>query len=162
MLRISVPSGLKFPDDFLGCKICVRLGCVVIWRHDTKHRIAPEGHLGGALSGNGRAPAPRLALVGNDRIFGAVGHGRGPRARYHAMSTSEFRGRHHAAIVTAPLGPLENGVLARFNTKRPRPGGVSGVSLGTELESNFGAVRHACNLATRRRSAWSKLLIGAH
>src|SRR6266852_1754679 len=61
---------LKFSDQLLGCKLSVRLGRVVIRCHDAAHLVAPDDRSSTALSGNGRPPAPRFALVGDYRKLG--------------------------------------------------------------------------------------------
>src|SRR5664280_3199579 len=74
--KSSSIGGSKCFYELFGCKLGFRLGLVVIWRHDAKHLIAPDGSPSGDLPRNGRAPAFRLSLVGDYRIFGDVGHHR--------------------------------------------------------------------------------------
>ena len=81
----------KFPDDFFGCKLGIRLGHRIIRRHEASCRLASDEKSGMRIRGYGRAPMPRSALVGNNRILGYVGHfvsEHRPRANWPAMSTA--------------------------------------------------------------------------
>ena len=73
-LRRAFCGQLKLSDEFLGRKLRVRLGRVVIWCHDATNLIAPDDHSSAALSGDGPAPATRFALVGDYRKLGDISH----------------------------------------------------------------------------------------
>src|SRR5229473_5293782 len=91
MVSDSSIGGSKFPYDLFGCKLCFRLGRVVIWRHRAMHRVAPDGTSSRCLANKGRSPVPRFALVGNNRKLRYVGHVASdgiPRASYAGMSTA--------------------------------------------------------------------------
>src|SRR5712664_2022848 len=81
---------LKFPDDFFGCKLGLRLGRVIIRRHEASCRLASDEKSGMRMRRYSRAPVPRSALVGNNRklrYFGQIGSDNRHRASYAAMST---------------------------------------------------------------------------
>src|ERR1700731_982812 len=81
---------LKFPDDFFGCKLGIRLGDVIIRRHEASCRLPPDEKSRMRIRGYSRAPVPRSALVGNNRILsylGQIASDNRPRASYAAMST---------------------------------------------------------------------------
>jgi hypothetical protein len=91
---------LKFPDDFFGRQPGVGLGREIIRGHDTGYRLALDGSAGLPMRGYGRAPIPRSALVGNNRISRQFGHGAPggrPRAPCAAMSTPVRDCRCHAS-----------------------------------------------------------------
>jgi hypothetical protein len=64
---------LKSSDELLGRDQSVGLERVVFRRHDATHLIAPDVS-SAVLPDNGRAPAPRLSLVGDYRKLGDVSH----------------------------------------------------------------------------------------
>src|ERR1700724_2924506 len=66
-------TSLQSPDNLFACKLGGGLGRGIIRRHEAKP-LAPDDTLGARLGGNGRAPVPRPALVGNNRKFSYVGH----------------------------------------------------------------------------------------
>jgi hypothetical protein len=81
---------LQFPDHLLGCKLGVRFGLEIIRRHEASCRLASDEKSGMRMRRYSRAPAPRSALVGNNRklrYFGQIASDNRPRASYAAMST---------------------------------------------------------------------------
>jgi hypothetical protein len=64
----------KFSYEFFGCDLSFRLGRMVIWRHEATHLIAPDDGPSADLPSNGRAPMPRLSLIGDDRKLRNVSH----------------------------------------------------------------------------------------
>jgi hypothetical protein len=79
---------LQSPDQLFGCKIGIRFGLAVEWRHEAPYRFTRHNTAARALRGNGRAPVPRFPLEGDNRIVGDVGHYGPPLRR-----TSRLRGQ---------------------------------------------------------------------
>jgi len=98
---------LKFSDELLGCKLSVRLGRVVVWRHDAAHLIATDDDSSAALSGYGRAPVPRFTLVCDYRKFRDIGHLNCLGRRTLAPDNPRCQRPHGVALGTAPLPAAE-------------------------------------------------------
>src|SRR5260370_20166822 len=77
---------LQFPDNLFGCKLGVRLGHRIIRRHKAGSRPALDEKPGMRIRGYSRAPVPRSALVGDNRILRYVGHV-ASEARVRALSS---------------------------------------------------------------------------
>jgi hypothetical protein len=63
----------EFPDEFFGREFGLRLGCVIIRRHEAGCRIAAGGNAGLLDRRYGRAPMSRPALVGHNRKLRYLG-----------------------------------------------------------------------------------------
>ena len=74
-------SASKFSYELFGCDLGFRLGRILIWRHDTTHLVAPDDNPSADLPGNGRAPVPRLSLIGDYRKLRNVSHWIAPEDR---------------------------------------------------------------------------------
>src|SRR3984893_9908997 len=115
---------LQFPDNLFGFKLGVRLGRRIIRRHKAGSRPAPDENTGMRIRGYSRAPVPRSALVGDNRILRYVGHvaseGR-LRALYSVMSTAALAQWCHIARrarATTPFRTSNPSGIARSRKAR--------------------------------------------
>src|ERR1700730_6416337 len=86
---------LQFPDHFFGCKFRIRLGGVIIRRHDAGYRLTTDCSAGLPNRGDSRTPVPRPAIVGNNA-----------KVRYHSHLTSQIRLRASYPAMSMPAERL--------------------------------------------------------